>query len=180
MGSSALQTSDHKYQAYLIWIKCSLQCSPLTRLLESHHIFPFLRPSRTSHFLIKKKRMLERFLHSTAIVLFVDLSCGRDAGSRRLCYSTPTDCEEGKKRTPVAPVIGSVPESPPLLPASPLLGLHTSLPDLSLTTSVCQSRQDFTHLLHNISSVCRKKKKKKKTEREGKTDQSVWKTWQTQ
>lgn len=110
--------------------------------------------------------MLERFLHSTAIVLFVDLSCGRDAGSRRLCYSTPTDCEEGKKRTPVAPVIGSVPESPPLLPASPLLGLHTSLPDLSLTTSVCQSRQDFTHLLHNISSVCRKKKKKKKRLRE--------------
>lgn len=165
MGSSGLQNSDHKYWAYLIWIKCSLRCSLLTWLcwLESHQIFPCLRPSHTSHFLIKRKECWGD-LRSTVRKRrreIVFLSCGRDARSQR-CYSTPTDSQKGKKRTLVKPALARVCSKKPTIMTcfSSPRPVHF-LPDLSLTTSVCQSRQDFTHLLRNISSVWRGGKKKK-------------------
>lgn len=152
-GNSGLQTSsDHKYWVYLIWIKCSLQCSLLTRLRwpESHQIFPL--SVSLSYFMLtfslKEKNAWEICKKKTERnSVSVNLSCGRDTGSPRSVILHPQTLSGGKKRTSV------LQKSPPLLPASPLL------PDLSLTTSVCQSRQDFTHLLHNISSVCRQKKK---------------------
>lgn len=88
----------------------------------------------------------------------VHLSCGRDTWSPRWCYSTPSDSEGEKMRT-----CSKKPTNYYLLLLSAPRPADV-LPDLSYN-NLCwsESRQDFTHLLHNISSVCRRGKKEKKS-----------------
>lgn len=117
--------------------------------------------------------MLERFVFNWKKMternsVSVNLSWGWGPGSQRcviLHRQTPRRGKRGARWN-----LLRLPKSPPLLPASPLLGLHASV-HISLTTSVCQGRQDFTHLLHNISSVCRQKKEKEMPARGGQTNQ---------
>lgn len=185
MGNSGLQNSDHKYWAHLIWIKCSLRCSLLTWLcwLESHQIFPCLCPPHTSHFLIKRKECW-RDLRSTVRkrqreIVFLSICHVEETPGHSAVLFYTHRLREGKKRTLVKPALARVcSKKPTIMTCFSSPRPVWFLPDLSLTTSVCQSRQDFTHLLRNISSVWRKKKKRNVWERRKETDQSVWKTWQ--
>lgn len=169
---SGIQNYNHKYWAYLIWIKCSL-------LLDSAGLNPtgsFLVciPPHTSHFLIKSKECL-RDLCSTGRkgqgeIVFLSICHADEAPGHGAVLFYTVRLREGEKEELGETCSGFQKAHHYyllLLCSASYASVH-----MSLTTSVCQGGQDFTHLLRNISSVCRQKKKKKETSaRGGQTNQ---------
>lgn len=109
--------------------------------------------------------MLERFVFNCKKKternsVSVNLSCGRGSGSRRCVILHPQTLRRGLLVKPAPAGVRS--KKPTIITCLSSPRPACFLPDLARATSVCQGRKDFTHLLCNISSVCRKKKKKKK------------------
>lgn len=158
MGNSGIQ--NHKYWAYLIWVKHSHQCFLLTWLCW---LFPRPHPFDTSHFLIKRKEYL-RDLYSTVRqrqreIVFVS-SCHLDDTR---CIQHPRTLRREKEDLGET-CFGSVPKKPHRY-YLPLLSLACVLPSRPLSNNLCVTHHSSSCTIFHLKQ---EKKKAETSEREGK------------